>query len=98
MRQGFVYGGLCVLVGIGMIVLGGAGLASGVTCHGHELAQGEKCFSIERRIGPVLRDHDEEAAAQTRQNWLLLGFGVPMTIGGGLWFASSVRGRRGRTP
>ena len=94
LREGIVYGAAAALAGVAMAVLGGVGLGTPVTCHGRPMADGDTCFSIHRRTGPVVHDTAHKAAAQRRQDYALLIIGVPLAAGGAWWFRRDLRARR----
>jgi hypothetical protein len=75
------------LVGYGLVSQGGA-----VTCGGKVMQPGDTCVTI--GSGGGSRNYDEQKSKNERNGWIEMGVGALILVGGGVWLASEIRGRR----
>ncbi len=82
-----------MIVGVVMIVGAVTMLNSHgkVDCGGETMRSGDQCVQVDKHGHRTTRSMDEQASDNTRTGWLLLGFGVLMIVGGGVFLAGELR-------
>lgn len=93
--QAFVYGGLCSVVGLFLLVLGISELQnSEVTCGSSVMKPGDICKERSKH-GAVTERTYEEQQGSNRNTGIFMVIGGPLlSIGGAVWFVSGVRAVR----
>ncbi|WP_106586920.1 hypothetical protein [Murinocardiopsis flavida] len=85
---------LCVLVGIGMLIIGIATMGeTEVKCGSEVMQPGDICEET-RRGNTTERTYEEQAESNTTTSWVMIGLSPIMVVGGVVWALSGRRKNR----